>query len=111
MRDGLGYSRFGARGGDIGSGVTAWLAVDHPDLVAGIHVSDVVRRPSFGPGSPPLTAAERRFLDEESAALRRILLAGRTGLEGPDSANAQSLDSVALGDDQCRGSEFLRRQP
>lgn len=68
MSEALGYRRFGVRGGDIGSGVTAWLAVDRPDLVAGIHVSDVVR-PFIGPrdGSPPLTDAERRFLDEERA--------------------------------------------
>jgi pimeloyl-ACP methyl ester carboxylesterase len=66
MTDVLGYPRFGARGGDIGSGVTAWLAVDHPDRVAGIHVSDVVR-PWIGAGSAPLTDAERRFLEEERA--------------------------------------------
>jgi microsomal epoxide hydrolase len=56
MTDVLGYSRFAARGGDIGSGVTAWLAVDHPDRVVGIHVSDVLQ-PGIGPESPPLTAA------------------------------------------------------
>lgn len=68
MTDVLGYRRFGARGGDIGSGVTAWLGLDRPDVVAGIHVSDVLR-PFLGPGpgSPPLTIAERRFLDEERA--------------------------------------------
>jgi pimeloyl-ACP methyl ester carboxylesterase len=66
MTDVLGYSRFAARGGDIGSGVTAWLAVDHPDRVVGIHVSDVLQ-PGIGPESPPLTAAERGFLAEEAA--------------------------------------------
>ncbi|MEP6767140.1 MAG: epoxide hydrolase family protein [Acidobacteriota bacterium] len=70
MTDVLGYPRFGARGGDIGSGVTAWLAVDHPDRVAGIHVSDVLR-PALGPGSAPLSPAERRFLDEEIAWMER----------------------------------------
>jgi pimeloyl-ACP methyl ester carboxylesterase len=70
MADVLGYGRFGVRGGDVGAGVTAWLAVDRPDLVAGIHVSDVVRPwigPGTGTGSPPLTDAERRFLEEERA--------------------------------------------
>jgi pimeloyl-ACP methyl ester carboxylesterase len=62
---GLGYERFGARGGDIGAGVTTWLAVDHPDRVAGIHLSDVVR-PNVAAGPEP-TAAERRFLEEERA--------------------------------------------
>jgi pimeloyl-ACP methyl ester carboxylesterase len=64
MTEALGYDRFGAQGGDIGSGVTAWLAFDHPDRVVGIHVADVIR-PFLGPGSPPLTPAERAFIDEE----------------------------------------------
>jgi microsomal epoxide hydrolase len=36
----LGYQRFGAAGGDIGSGVTRFLALAHPDLLAGIHLTD-----------------------------------------------------------------------
>ncbi|MDQ2978609.1 MAG: epoxide hydrolase [Acidobacteriota bacterium] len=64
MTEVLGVARFGARGGDIGSGVTAWLAVDRPDLVAGIHVSDVLR-PDLSTGSPPLSDAEKRFLEQE----------------------------------------------
>jgi microsomal epoxide hydrolase len=64
MRDVLGYHRFAARGGDIGSGITAFLGLDHPEAVVGIHVSDVVE-PYLGPGSRPLTAAEKRFREEE----------------------------------------------
>jgi pimeloyl-ACP methyl ester carboxylesterase len=66
MTDVLGYRRFAARGGDIGSGVTAWLGVDFPERVVGIHVSDVLR-PEIGPDSPPLSEAERRFLEDEAA--------------------------------------------
>ncbi len=66
MTDVLGYRRFAARGSDIGSGVTAWLAVDYPERVAGIHVSDVLE-PALGPGSPPLSEAERRFLSERES--------------------------------------------
>jgi pimeloyl-ACP methyl ester carboxylesterase len=62
---GLGYERFGARGGDIGAGITTWLGVDHPDRVVGIHLSDVVR-PNVAAGPVP-TAAEARFLQEEHA--------------------------------------------
>ncbi len=69
MTDVLGYERFAARGGDIGAGVTSWLAFDYPERVVGIHVSDVLR-PGIGPGSPPLTDAERRFLAEEEAWMR-----------------------------------------
>src|SRR6185503_19761994 len=64
MTEALGYERFGAHGGAIGSGVTAWLAFDHPDRVVGIHVADVIR-PYLGPGSTPLTPAEQAFVDEE----------------------------------------------
>ncbi len=69
MTEVLGYERFAARGGDIGAGVTSWLAFDYPERVVGIHVSDVLR-PGIGPGSPPLSAAERRFLAEEEAWMR-----------------------------------------
>ena len=65
----LGYERFAARGGDIGSGVTAWLAIDFPSRVVGIHVSDVLR-PQIAPGSANLSEAERRFLAEEDAWVR-----------------------------------------
>jgi len=60
----LGYRRYGARGGDIGSGVVAFLAMDYPERVTGIHVSDVVR-PYLGPGARTFTDAERRFFEEE----------------------------------------------
>lgn len=37
----LGYQRFGAAGGDIGSHVSRYLALDHPDRVAAVHRTDV----------------------------------------------------------------------
>ena len=69
MSEVLGYPRFAARGGDIGAGVTSWLAFDYPERIVGIHVSDVLR-PGIGPASPPLSEAERRFLEEETAWMR-----------------------------------------
>ncbi len=60
MADTLGYRRFAAVGGDLGSPVTRLLALTRPDLVVGIHLTDVgysiVDRPD-------LSAAERRYLD------------------------------------------------
>jgi pimeloyl-ACP methyl ester carboxylesterase len=41
MIDGLGYDRFVAAGGDIGSGVTMTLAAKNPEHVAAIHLTDV----------------------------------------------------------------------
>jgi pimeloyl-ACP methyl ester carboxylesterase len=35
----LGYSRYGASGYDFGSGVTTFLALDHPESVIGIHLT------------------------------------------------------------------------
>ncbi|MFP5260379.1 MAG: epoxide hydrolase family protein [Blastocatellia bacterium] len=64
MSQGLGYSRFAARGGDIGSSVSTILALDYPDRLIGIHLTDVFS-PFIGEGSRELTEAERAFLDEE----------------------------------------------
>lgn len=63
MTDVLGYRRFAARGGDVGSGICAVLGLDFPEQVIGVHVSDAIH-PHLG-ASPTLTDAERRFLDEE----------------------------------------------
>ncbi len=41
----LGYDRYGAQGGDWGSGVTTALGIRHPDHVAGIHLNMVAARP------------------------------------------------------------------
>lgn len=41
MTEKLGYSKFAAAGGDIGSGVTRYLAFNHPDLLIGIHLTDI----------------------------------------------------------------------
>ena len=35
----LGYSRYGACGNDFGSGVSTFLALDHPDSVIGLHLT------------------------------------------------------------------------
>jgi pimeloyl-ACP methyl ester carboxylesterase len=39
MTDGLGHDRYVAHGSDIGAGITAWLARDHPDAVDAIHLA------------------------------------------------------------------------
>jgi pimeloyl-ACP methyl ester carboxylesterase len=59
----LGYARFGAQGGDIGSFVSANLAARHPDRVAGIHLTMVVTGPPEG--RTEFTERERRALDRE----------------------------------------------
>ncbi len=61
---GLGYTRFGVQGGDIGAGVSLWLAREAPETVLGAHVNYVPGgyRPSLE-GAPAPSDSERAFLD------------------------------------------------
>lgn len=61
LMDGLGYPRFGAAGGDIGSGVSRFLALDNPERVVAVHRTDA-GLPRFGGDPATLTAPEREFL-------------------------------------------------
>lgn len=54
----LGYQRFGAAGGDLGSHISRYLALDHPDRVVAVHRVDA-GLPVLGGGAAELTAAER----------------------------------------------------
>jgi pimeloyl-ACP methyl ester carboxylesterase len=58
MRE-LGYPRYGAHGGDFGSGVAALMAIDDPAPVIGIHLTNMDIGPALG---DDLTAAERDYL-------------------------------------------------
>ena len=57
----LGYERFGAQGGDIGSFVSANLGARHPDRVVGVHLNMVVTGPPEG--RTEFDAREQRALD------------------------------------------------
>jgi pimeloyl-ACP methyl ester carboxylesterase len=59
---GLGYVRYGAGGGDFGAGVATFMALDDPDPVLGVHLSNLEIAPDTGAGSRPLSGAERAFL-------------------------------------------------
>jgi pimeloyl-ACP methyl ester carboxylesterase len=59
---GLGYQRYGAHGGDFGSAVTTFMALDNPAPMLGIHLSNLDLAPYTGPGSRPLSTAERAYL-------------------------------------------------
>jgi pimeloyl-ACP methyl ester carboxylesterase len=61
----LGYQRFGAAGGDIGSDVIRYLALDHPGRVVAVHRTDV-GLPVFA-GDPADLAPEERSWLETSA--------------------------------------------
>jgi pimeloyl-ACP methyl ester carboxylesterase len=56
----LGFSRYGAHGGDLGAGVTTRLAASHPEAIAGIHLLAPAWPDDVDPDS--LTDEEREFL-------------------------------------------------
>ena len=57
----LGYGRFGTAGGDIGSHVSRYLALDHPDNVVAVHRMDA-GLPVFDGDPAALSPAERALL-------------------------------------------------
>ncbi|MGW2094982.1 epoxide hydrolase family protein [Promicromonospora sukumoe] len=59
----LGYERFGAAGGDIGSHVSRYLALDHPDRVVAVHRTDG-GLPVFAGDPATLKAEERAWFSE-----------------------------------------------
>jgi pimeloyl-ACP methyl ester carboxylesterase len=61
---GLGYERYGAQGGDFGAAVSTFMALDDPDAMIGLHLSNLDNDPYTGPGSRPLTGAERTYMAE-----------------------------------------------
>jgi pimeloyl-ACP methyl ester carboxylesterase len=62
----LGYERFGAAGGDIGSHVSRYLGLDHPDRVVGVHRTDG-GVPVFTGDPADLTPEERAWMETMAA--------------------------------------------
>ncbi len=69
LMEGLGYARFAAQGGDIGAGVSAWLARLFPRSVIGAHLNFIPGsyKPFLGAGLPAVTPAEQAYLDRVAA--------------------------------------------
>jgi pimeloyl-ACP methyl ester carboxylesterase len=61
---GLGYRRYGAGGSDFGSGVATFMALDDPEPLIGIHLTNLELSPDTGPGSQPLSDAEHDYLEQ-----------------------------------------------
>lgn len=62
MTDILGYRHFAAGGGDFGSGVTRLLALAHPDLLVGIHLT-YLGYPISPADQSNLSDAEQQYLN------------------------------------------------
>ncbi len=61
----LGYAKYGAHGSDIGASVVSLIGLDAPANVTGVHLASVTGSAivrDMGGSAPPLTAAERAFL-------------------------------------------------
>lgn len=62
MTEKLGCRRFAAAGGDIGSGITRYLAAGHPELLVGIHLTDIgLRDLMASPVRTDLSETELRY--------------------------------------------------
>src|ERR1700688_1000469 len=59
---GLGYSRFGAQGGDWGSAIVSRLGEVYAASLYGIHLNMVIAAPARGREAGELSAAEKAFL-------------------------------------------------
>jgi len=58
----LGHERFVAQAGDWGAIVTSWLALDHPENLAAMHLNMMPLRPHLGPETAPLSEAEKAWI-------------------------------------------------
>jgi pimeloyl-ACP methyl ester carboxylesterase len=67
LMQGLGYERYGAGGGDFGAGVASVMALDEPDRMLGIHLSNLELAPVLDDTSRPLSEAERAYLADQAA--------------------------------------------
>jgi pimeloyl-ACP methyl ester carboxylesterase len=65
MHDVLGYERFVVAGGDGGSVIAQILAIDHPESVLGIHLTDLGWH-VYGQDPSELPKSERKWLEDGS---------------------------------------------
>jgi microsomal epoxide hydrolase len=75
---GLGYTRYGAHGGDWGSGITDQLAQLRADALVGIHLTDVPFYRTFATPVTDLSEAEKQFF---AAGKRWQMSEGSYGLQ------------------------------
>jgi pimeloyl-ACP methyl ester carboxylesterase len=61
LMESLGYTRYGAQGGDFGSGISRLLASVAPSSVVGVHVNYL---PSMGTPRSPLSATDQERLEK-----------------------------------------------
>ncbi|GAB2482651.1 epoxide hydrolase [Promicromonospora xylanilytica] len=90
----LGYERFGASGGDMGSHVSRYLALDHPDRVVAVHRTDG-GLPVFAGDPATLTPEERAWFAEAATWTAAEGAYGAMHRTKPQTAAAALNDSPA----------------
>ena len=81
----LGYSRYGAQGGDWGSGVTTALGIRHPGHLAGIHLNMLTVRPD------PDTLSDLTEQEESALAALRYYRDWDSGYSKEQSTRPQTV--------------------
>jgi pimeloyl-ACP methyl ester carboxylesterase len=94
MTQSLGYERFALRGSDIGHSVTQQLALAHPELVIGAHVTGLLRGVPLA-GSAPPSEAEQKFNQASAAWEAQELAYARLHGTKPQTLAASLNDSPA----------------
>ena len=62
MKEGLGYTKFIAHGGDWGSSITEQIAIQYPERLLGIHLTDIPYHHLFSVKPEDLGPAEKEYL-------------------------------------------------
>jgi len=105
MCDTLGYARFAAQGGDLGSSVSTWLGADHADVVAAIHLNLCVppmTHPTDDPQELEWRAAYLAVQQRESAYMAEHITKPQT-VASVLSANPVALAAWVTEKFQCWG--------
>jgi pimeloyl-ACP methyl ester carboxylesterase len=89
---GLGYKRYGVGGGDFGAGVASLIALDHPESVIGVHLTNFELIPERSDLGHSLTLKEDAFFGASEVWWQR-----EKGYKQEQSTKPQTL-SYALAD-------------
>ena len=65
LMQGLGYERYGAHGTDFGAAVSTFMAIQEPDRMTGLHLTNLDNTPHLG--HRPLSEAERSYQRDVAA--------------------------------------------
>ena len=95
VMDKLGYGRFGAYGGDIGSHVTNFLGASHADRVIGVFTHHPNLHPDVDPAVPLSPAEERYLRQRDTTRVDRDDSYAAVQAARPDSLAAGLSDSPA----------------